>query len=63
VLDAIALRFTDGYAARRASAEAGPGAASALDVNTGEARRWLVADGRANTLIAMELWDFDLGIP
>jgi hypothetical protein len=35
----------------------------ALEINTGEARRWLVADGRANTLIAMELRDFDLGIP
>jgi hypothetical protein len=33
----------------------------ALDINTGEARRGLLADGRANTLIAMELWDFGLG--
>jgi hypothetical protein len=33
----------------------------ALDANTGEARRWLPVGGRANTLSAMELWDFGPG--
>jgi len=31
-----------------------------LDANDGEARRWLwLAEGRASTIIALELWDFE----
>jgi DNA-binding CsgD family transcriptional regulator len=57
LLDAFALRFTQGYAAA-------PALTRALDllldlnVGTGEARRWLwLASGRVSQIIALELWD------
>jgi DNA-binding CsgD family transcriptional regulator len=60
VLDAMALRFTDGYAA------AVPTLARALDLfrpadaDTDEAGRWLwLAGSRAGAIIALELWDYE----
>jgi DNA-binding CsgD family transcriptional regulator len=62
VLDALALRFSEGYAA------AAPALTRALEMLIGpdqgvvEARRWLwSAGGRAGAILALELWDFDTG--
>jgi hypothetical protein len=62
LLDALALRVTQGHAA------AAPALTRALellitpDAGDGEARRWLwPALGRASTIVAMELWDFESG--
>jgi DNA-binding CsgD family transcriptional regulator len=60
LLDALALRFTQGHAA------AGPALARALelvlalDAGTSEADRWLLpSGGRISQIIAIELWDFE----
>jgi DNA-binding CsgD family transcriptional regulator len=60
LLDAVAVRFTEGYAA------AAPALTRALellvptDARVGDARRWLgIASGRAGSSIAVELWDFE----
>jgi DNA-binding CsgD family transcriptional regulator len=60
LLDAVALRFTEGYAA------AAPALTRALELlvpthaGVGDARRWLgIASGRAASSIAVELWDFE----
>ncbi len=60
VLDAVALRLTEGYAAAAPALNRALKMVLALDVNCGEAghRLWLAA-GRINQLIAMELWDFE----
>src|SRR5215472_8640344 len=61
ILDALALRFTRGYAA---AVPALPGARELpppRGASPGEARRrlWLVGARGASGLIAMELWDFE----
>jgi hypothetical protein len=60
VLDAVALRFTEGHAAAATSLTQALHLLVSLDANDGEARRWLwLAEGRASTIIALELWDFE----
>jgi DNA-binding CsgD family transcriptional regulator len=60
VLDAVALRFTEGYAAAAAALTRAFELHMALDADVGEARRWLwLAGGRASSFIALELWDFE----
>jgi DNA-binding CsgD family transcriptional regulator len=57
LLDAVALRFTEGYAAAPALTQA---LKLLLDLNVGtdEARRWLwLAIGRVSQIFALELWD------
>jgi DNA-binding CsgD family transcriptional regulator len=57
LLDALALRFTQGYAAAPALTRA---LQLLLDLNVGtdEARRWLrLASGRVSQIIALDLWD------
>src|SRR5580692_11719625 len=58
LLDALALRFTDGYAAAVPALTRALGLLVAVDAS-GEGRRWLgLAGGRAS-MIARELWDFE----
>ena len=60
LLDAFALRFTEGYAAAAPTLTRAFDLLVNLDVGAGEARGWLwLASGRASTMIATELWDFD----
>src|SRR5580658_9412786 len=60
LLDAFALRFTEGYAAAVPTLTRAFDLLVSLDVGAGEARGWLwLASGRASTMIATELWDFD----
>ncbi len=60
VLDAVALRFTEGHAAAVTSLTQALHLLVSLDADDGEARRWLwLAEGRASTIIALELWDFE----
>jgi DNA-binding CsgD family transcriptional regulator len=62
VLDAVALRVTQGYAAAAAALTRALELLVSLDADAGEARRWLwLAGGRAGTMIALELWDFKSG--
>jgi DNA-binding CsgD family transcriptional regulator len=58
VLDALAMRLTEGYAAAAPTLTRALRLLLALDVNNGEARRslWL-AGGRAAVMVAGELWD------
>jgi DNA-binding CsgD family transcriptional regulator/tetratricopeptide (TPR) repeat protein len=61
VLDALALRFTEGHAAAAAALTQALELLLALDADAdpGEARRWLwLIGGRASGIIALELWDF-----
>ena len=60
LLDALALRFTRGYAA--AAAALRQALELVLDVNAdaGPANRWLLSSGgRISQIIAVELWDFE----
>jgi DNA-binding CsgD family transcriptional regulator len=60
VLDAVALRFTEGYAAAAKALARAFELLVALDADASEARRWLwLAGGRAGAVIALELWDFE----
>jgi DNA-binding CsgD family transcriptional regulator len=60
LLDALALRFTRGYAAAVPALTRALEQVLALDVDTGEAGRWLLpSGGRISQIIALELWDFD----
>ncbi len=60
LLDALALRFTEGYAAAAAALRRALKLLVSLDADAGEARRWLwLVSGRAGAIIAMELWDFE----
>jgi DNA-binding CsgD family transcriptional regulator len=60
LLDAVALRFTEGHAAAASALTRAFELLVALDASAGEARRWLwLAGGRASTIIALELWDFE----
>jgi DNA-binding CsgD family transcriptional regulator len=60
LLDAIALRLTEGYAAAAPALDRALKMVLALDVSSGEASRWLwLAGGRITQNVAMELWDFE----
>src|SRR5271169_6530442 len=60
LLDAFALRFTEGYAAAVPTLTRAFDLLVNLDAGAGEARGWLwLASGRASTMIATALWDFD----
>jgi DNA-binding CsgD family transcriptional regulator len=61
VLDAFALRVTQGPAASAAALRRALQLLLTLDADTGDARRWLwLASGRASTItLALELWDFE----
>ena len=63
VLDAFALRATEGYAAAAPTLTRAFELLVTLDADAGDSRRWLgLAGGRADgTFIAMELWDFESG--
>ena len=62
VLDALALRLTEGHAAAAAALTQALELLVILDPGAGEARRWLwLAGGRTSRIIAMELWDFESG--
>jgi DNA-binding CsgD family transcriptional regulator len=60
LLDAFALRCTEGYAAAAPALIRALELVLALNVGTSEAGRWLVpSGGRLSQIIAIELWDFD----
>jgi DNA-binding CsgD family transcriptional regulator len=60
LLDALALQFTQGYAAAAPALTQALELVLALDVGTGEANRWLLpSGGRISQIIAIELWDFE----
>jgi len=60
LLDAIALRLTEGYATAAPALDRALKVVLALDVGSGEVGRWLwLAGGRITQNVAMELWDFD----
>ena len=60
LLDAVALRLTEGYAAAAPALNRALKMVLALDVSSGEAGYWLwLAGGRISQIIAMELWDFE----
>jgi hypothetical protein len=60
VLDAVALRFTDGYAVAAAALTRALELVVSLDAGAGETRRWRwLAGSRASGIIARELWDFE----
>src|SRR3984885_2397486 len=62
VLDALALRLTEGHAAAAAALTRALELLGTLDPGAGEPRRWLwLVGGRASRIIAMELWDFESG--
>jgi DNA-binding CsgD family transcriptional regulator/tetratricopeptide (TPR) repeat protein len=59
LLDALAVRFTDGYAAAAPDLTRALELFLTLDVRSGEGRRWIwLTGGRAGAILAMELWDF-----
>ena len=58
LLDAFALRLTEGYAAAAPTLTRALELFLALDVGTDEVGRWLwLAGGRAGAIVALELWD------
>jgi DNA-binding CsgD family transcriptional regulator len=60
LLDAFALRLTDGYAAAAPALTRALELFLALDVDAGEAGRWQwLTGGRAGAITALELWDFE----
>jgi DNA-binding CsgD family transcriptional regulator/tetratricopeptide (TPR) repeat protein len=60
LLDAVALRVTEGYAAAAPALTRALEMVLALDISSGESDRWLwLAGGRIGQIIAMELWDFE----
>jgi DNA-binding CsgD family transcriptional regulator len=62
LLDAVALRFTEGHAAAAATLTRAFEPLLTLDADADEARRWLwLAVGNVSNIIAMELWDFESG--
>jgi DNA-binding CsgD family transcriptional regulator len=62
VLDALALRLTEGHAAAAAALTRALEVLVSLDVGTGEGRRWLwLVGGRASRIVAVQLWDFESG--
>jgi DNA-binding CsgD family transcriptional regulator len=66
LLDAVALRYTEGHAAAAAALTQAfePLLSLDADASTGDAegRRWLwLAVGKVSNIVAMELWDFESG--
>src|SRR5215470_2591614 len=60
VLDAFAVRMTEGHAAAAAALEQALQTVLALEIPAGDLDRWLWLTGmRATGLIALELWDAD----
>ncbi len=60
LLDALAARLTDGFAASAPLLSGALELLLDLDVSNDEVRRWLfLAGGRPSTLVAVELWDAD----
>jgi hypothetical protein len=60
VLDALALRLTEGHAAAAPTLTRALKLLLALDVSVGDSSRWLwFSGGEAGTIIAQELWDFE----
>ncbi len=60
VLDAVALRFTEGYAVAAAALTRALELVVSLDAGAGETRRWRwLAGSRASGIIARKLWDFE----
>jgi len=60
LLDALALRFTEGYAAAATALTRAVELLVSMDADVGEGRRWLWLIGaRASRIIALELWDFE----
>ena len=60
LLDAIALRYTKGYAEAAPTRTRGLEQFLALDVPPDEVGRWLFQAGpRASGIVALELWDFE----
>jgi DNA-binding CsgD family transcriptional regulator len=61
LLDALALRYTQGYPAAASALTQAFELLLSLDTGTGEARSWLwIAGGRARaSFTALELWDFE----
>jgi hypothetical protein len=60
LLDAFALRFTQGHAAAAPALSRALEVVVALNVGTGEASRWLLpSGGRISQIVALELWDFE----
>jgi DNA-binding CsgD family transcriptional regulator len=60
LLDAFALRFTQGYAAAAPALIRALDLVLALNAGTDEAGRWLLpSGGRISQIIAVELWDFE----
>jgi DNA-binding CsgD family transcriptional regulator len=60
LLDAFALRLTEGYAAAAPALTRALELFLALDAGTDEAGRWLwLTGGRAGAITALELWDAD----
>jgi DNA-binding CsgD family transcriptional regulator len=58
VLDALALRFTEGYAAAAPELTRALELLVSLNANVDDDRRWLwLAGGKAGGIIAMDLWD------
>jgi DNA-binding CsgD family transcriptional regulator len=58
MLDAFAVRLTDGYAAAAPAMDRALGLLLGLNPGRDEVRRWLfLASGRASALLAVELWD------
>ena len=60
LLDAFALRFTQGHGPAAPALSRALELVLALDVGTGEASRWLLpSGGRISQIVALELWDFE----
>jgi DNA-binding CsgD family transcriptional regulator/tetratricopeptide (TPR) repeat protein len=61
LLDALALRFTQGYVAAAPVLTRAFELLLSLDTGTGEARRWLWPAGGRASFFGLELWDFESG--
>jgi len=60
LLDALALRFTEGYAAAAVALTRAVEMLVSLDAGGTEGRRWIwLVGGRVSRIIALELWDFE----
>jgi AAA ATPase domain len=60
LLDAFALRFTQGHAPAAPALSQALEMVLTLDVRTAEASRWLLpSGGRISQIVALELWDFE----